>query len=101
MARSCGGDDLKTRTRHELADVALILGDCLERLDRVGAGIAAIHVNAAIEHLAELCPGSIKRPAGVEGECDWIAQDSDDAEPGISQREIELLARLDTSARPH
>lgn len=38
----------------ELREIALVLRECLARLDRVGAGIPAIHVNAALEHLASL-----------------------------------------------
>lgn len=45
---------LETTVEEELAGVARTLGDCLARLDRLGAGIAAIHVNAAVEHLAAL-----------------------------------------------
>lgn len=50
----------RTLIQSELHDVALVLDQCLTRLDTIGAGIAAVHVNAAIEHLNTLllCPES-------------------------------------------
>lgn len=36
---------------HELRDIIRILEEQLEKLDIIGAGLAAIHVNAAIEQL--------------------------------------------------
>lgn len=36
---------------HELHSIILALEGQLRRLDRIGAGLAAVHVNAAIEQL--------------------------------------------------
>ncbi|MEQ8412023.1 MAG: hypothetical protein RIC51_08680 [Erythrobacter sp.] len=72
-------------TEDELAEIADILHDCLARLDRIGAGIAAIHVNAAIEHLTALGEAT-----GSGDGCDSIHA----ARKGDRERLVSLDPRL-------
>ena len=85
-------------TEQELADIALTLRGCLARLDRVGAGIAAIHVNAAIEHLAAIGPEEATGLGAISGAHDPAPQGGDDRLASIDQR---LLFVLPGTGRPH
>jgi len=39
-----------------LLDVIAQLGDCLSKLDQIGAGVAAAHLSACLDALAEITP---------------------------------------------
>ena len=66
-------EDKAIGTTIELDDVARILGECLTRLDAVGAGIAAIHVNAAVEDLAGLREYAFGEPPECTGDMSRFA----------------------------
>jgi hypothetical protein len=87
-------------TNAELMNVALVLTDCLERLDRVGAGIAAIHVNAAIEQLASTLGAErvgTARPEDLE-----LAWDTDEGGADCLGRfDPRLIRILPANGPPH
>ncbi|KPP93224.1 MAG: hypothetical protein ACOCYR_07510 [Erythrobacter sp.] len=84
----------------ELIDVALVLTDCLVRLDRAGAGIAAIHVNAAIEHLAAgLGAQAGAEPPGGDAAPAWDLSGEDADWP--EQYDARLVGILPPNGQPH
>jgi len=92
----------QTAAETELAEVAHILRDCLARLDRVGAGIAAIHVNAAIEHLADLREGAAPRFAAACDAMDAARQGSAGRAGGrIASIDPRLLCILPATGQSH
>ncbi|MEE4337095.1 hypothetical protein [Erythrobacter sp.] len=92
----------QTAAETELAEVARILRECLARLDRVGAGIAAIHVNAAIEHLAALGEGAAARFAAVPDPMDAARQGSAGrAGERFASIDPRLLCILPATGQPH
>lgn len=87
-----------TAAETELAEIMGVLRECLARLDRARAGIAAIHVNAAIEHLAALGGAEIA-PVGENAQAlERIGAGGDDPLAAIDPR---LICILPATGRPH
>ncbi|QIQ86158.1 hypothetical protein [Erythrobacter sp.] len=86
------GDDDTGEVSRELREVALVLRECLARLDRVGAGIPAIHVNAAVEHLAALQGEAANDLAGAGGSL---------GRPFAAEIDARLLCILPATGRSH
>jgi hypothetical protein len=88
----------ETTVEDELACIARRLGDCLTQLDGLGAGIAAIHVNAAIEHLAALGEEAAPGFGAASVAIDSARADDKDRPGTIDWR---LLGILSAMGRPH
>jgi len=88
----------RTAAEHELAEIGRTLGKCLARLDYAGAGIAAIHVNAAIEHLAAMNGAEGTDPGLISDPLDPARRSANDRLASIDPR---LLLIFPATGRPH